>query len=104
MKELGLLEKVKLQTVECKTLSCTTVLEVDPKEIVSVYDSINGIMVGDVHSPGYDQSTGQITLVNLFRGDARSDAYDAQFFAEAFAPALEAAKQQQQQRQQVRDE
>lgn len=95
LKELGLDAKVKVATVECKTLSCFTVLEVDPRDTTAIYDLVNGIMLGDVHSPSFDEATGQVTFVNLFRGDARGEDYDARFMTEAYAPALEFAKAQQ---------
>ena len=95
LRELGLADKVRSIHVECKTLSCTTVLQTDPKDVTDVYDLVNGVSLGDVHSPSYDPARGTVTLDNLFRGDARRDDYDATFAAEAFAPALEFAKQRQ---------
>lgn len=95
IRELGLDDKVRAVHTECKTLSCSTRIEVAKDDLAAVYDAVNGVMLGDSQEPGMDRSgqdVGYVTITNLYRGDARSDAYHARFMAEAFEPALEAAK------------
>lgn len=93
--ELELASKVKSIRTECKTLSCETRLEVSEEEASEIYEAVNGIMLGDVQSPGLerDGDVGYVTFTNLYSPDARDDANHQRFLEAAYRPALEAAKQ-----------
>ena len=95
IEELKLSSKVRSIKTECKTLSCETRVEVSSGDLMSVYDEINGIMLGDMQAPGIAQEggTGYVTFTNLYSPEFRDEEYRHKFDDEAYRPAVEAAKQ-----------
>lgn len=96
LRELGFDDKdVRIET-ECKTLSCTTRIEIAKAGGQRLYDAINGVMFGDVQEPGIDNSDPDhtyVTLTNLYRPESRDDKQYDDFINGATRPSLEAAKQ-----------
>lgn len=96
LQELEISDKVRSVSTECRTLSCYTKLEVDKSDAHYVYDLVNGIMLGDVHVPGIDESVPgftYVTISTLNRPESRDDSYHERFLMEAMRPALDLAKQ-----------
>jgi hypothetical protein len=90
----GLVHGVK---AECKTLSCYTFISVDSTDAERVYEAINGVLLGDSQAPSVvtsskDRPAG-VTIYNLYRPDARTEAGHARFLEEGMRPGLEMAKQ-----------
>lgn len=95
-RELELEDKIRAVETECKALSCYTRIEVSSEDGWSVYNAINGVMLGDVQHPGIDESDPEhtyITVGNLYRTSARDDAEYEKFLSEGMRPSLDAAKQ-----------
>jgi hypothetical protein len=96
-KQLKLEDKVHTVHTECKTLSCYTYIEVDDSDVEQVYDEINGIVLGDGHSPGLMHASAdkpaRVTIYNLYRPESRDDARYQKLLNEGMRPALDLAKQ-----------
>ena len=95
-RELQLEDSIDAVKTECKTLSCYTRIEVSKENGWRVYDSLNGVMMGDVQEPQIDESDPEhtyVTLGNLYRASARDEAAFEEFQSAATWPSLEAAKQ-----------
>lgn len=95
-RDLELEDKIRAVETECKTLSCYTRIEVSREDGWSVYNAINGVMLGDLQEPGIDESDPERTYVmvgNLYRASIRDDAEYEKFLSEGMRPSLDAAKQ-----------
>lgn len=96
LRELGLVERTRGITIECRTLSCRTQIEVSKADGPQLYDQLNGILLGDVQSPSLDTSdpaVSRVVLVDLFRRETTDEAYYRRFVEEAMRPALDYIKQ-----------
>lgn len=97
IRELELDDVVRGVQIECKTLSCETVLEVDRAYAAQVYELTSGILLGDSQRPGLahvDAARSHVTLYTQYRADVREDGYHEMFLDLAVWPVLEALKQQ----------
>lgn len=95
-RELDLDDKIRAVETECRTLSCYTRIEVPKEDVRKIYETLSGIMLGDVQEPGIDGSDPEhtyVTLSNLYRASTRDDSEYEQFQSGATWPSLEAAKQ-----------
>jgi hypothetical protein len=95
-RELELEGKITSVETECKTLSCSTRIEVAREHGWEVYNALNGVMLGDVQEPSIDESDPHktyVTFSNLYRAGTRDDAYHDEFVKQATRPSLDAAKQ-----------
>jgi hypothetical protein len=95
--ELKLDDKIRNVEIECKTLSCYTRIEVADEDVGSVYDRINGILLGDQQAPGImrrsaTEHSSAVTIYNLYRPETRDDAYYKRFLDEAMRVPLELSK------------
>ena len=100
-RELEIEHKIREIHVECKTLSCYTYIEVSKADGRDVYVDINGILLGDVQTPGLvndgDRDMSRVTIYNLHRPATRDVAYYQRLLEETMRPPLEYVKQRRRQ-------
>lgn len=80
-------------SVECKTLSCYTRVDVAKGDGRYVYDRINGLLLGSMHAPGLtgadSPDLARVTFYTLFEPDLRDERAYRRFMEVVFAHLVE---------------
>lgn len=86
---LGLEKQIKGITSECKTLSCYTEVEVSKDDADAIYDRINGLVIGDMSSPGqrdgHTPDSALVTFYTVYSPQMRDDQAFNKFMQQVFA-------------------
>lgn len=87
--QLGIDKKIVSMNIECKTLSCYTSVDVAKEDGRYVYDRINGLLLGSMHTPGLtgtdSPDLARVTFYTLFEPDLRDDRAYRRFMDVVFA-------------------
>lgn len=97
--ELGFKDKVIKIKSECKTLSCYTEISVAKEDGGHVYDVMNGLILGDVETPGLadtaDPAVSNLTFYTLYDPRMRDDALFNSYVEQGFVPLIQSIKAEQ---------
>ena len=87
--QLEIDKKIASMKIECRTLSCYTSIDVAAKDGRFVYDRINGLLLGSLHTPGLTDADSpdlsRITFYTLFEPDLRDERAYRRFMDVVFA-------------------